>query len=73
MDFVLTPLVYTVGPIVIFIRKTIRNLRAMTLVDRRDHLTRQILRMLIPQLIVSGRSGVPFGLQNMYTDLTIVE
>lgn len=72
-NFVLTPLVYTFGPltfILIFTRKTIRNLRSMTLVDRRDQLTRQILRMLIPQLIVLGISGIPFGLQNMYTDLS---
>ena len=63
----------TIGPltvIIIFTRGTIRNLRATNLVNRRDHLTRQIRRMLIPQLIVLGISGVPFGLQNMYTDLT---
>jgi hypothetical protein len=72
-NFVLTPLVYTVGPltiIIIFTRKTIQNLRATTLVNRRGHLTKQIRRMLIPQLIVLGISGIPFGLQNMYTDLT---
>jgi hypothetical protein len=54
----------------IFTRGTIQNLRATNLVNRRDHLTRQIRRMLIPQLIVLSISGISFGLQNMYTDLT---
>jgi hypothetical protein len=72
-DFILTPLVYIIGPltcIVMFTQGTIRNLRATTLTNRRDHLTRQIRRMLIPQLIVLGISGIPFGLQNIYFDLT---
>jgi hypothetical protein len=72
-NFVLTPFVYAIGPftlIMIFTRGTIQNLRATNLVNRRDHLTRQIRRMLIPQLIVLSISGISFGLQNMYTDLT---
>jgi len=72
-NFLLTPLVYTIGPltlIIVFTRGTIRNLRLTALPNRRDHLTRQIRRMLIPQLIVLGISGIPFGLQNIYFDLT---
>jgi hypothetical protein len=72
-NFLLTPLVYTIGPltlIILFTRGTIQNLRSTALANRRDHLTRQIRRMLIPQLIVLGISGIPFGLQNIYFDLT---
>jgi hypothetical protein len=72
-NFVLTPFVYTIGPltlILFFTRGTIRNLRETKLTDRRDQLTRQIRRMLVPQLIVLVISSIPFGLQNIYTDLT---
>jgi hypothetical protein len=73
-DFILTPLVYTIGPltlIVVFMQGTIRNLRSTTRSNRRDHLTRQIRHMLIPQLLILAISGIPFGLQNIYFDLTI--
>jgi hypothetical protein len=72
-DFVITPLVYIIGPftcIVILTRGTIQNLRLINLSNHRDHLTRQIRRMLVPQLIILGISGIPFGLQNIYFDLT---
>lgn len=71
-NFFLTPLVYTVGPItliVVFTRGTIRNLRSSAMGHKRDRFTKQIRRMLIPQLIILGISSIPFGLQNMYTDL----
>ncbi len=67
-DFFLTPLVYSVGPItiiILFTQLTIRNLRATTLTNQRDHLTKQIRRMLIPQIIILSISGIPFGLQNI--------
>ena len=72
-SFFLTPLVYTIGPITIILvctRGTIRNLCSTTLQNHRDRLTKQIRHMLIPQLIVLGICGIPFGLQNIYTDLT---
>ena len=72
-DYFLTPLVYAIGPltlITIFTRGTIQNLRGTIFVHRRDHFTRQIRRMLIPQLIVLGISGIPFGLQNIYIHIT---
>lgn len=43
INFVLTPLVYTIGPvtlIILFTRGTIRNLRATTIINCRDHLTK---------------------------------
>ena len=72
-DFILTPLVYTIGPltcIVMFTRGAIQNLRSSTFNNHCNHLTKQIRRMLIPQLIILGISGIPFGLQNIYFDLT---
>jgi hypothetical protein len=72
-NYFLTPLVYTIGPltlIIFFTRETIRNLDSTTIVNRHNRLTRQIRRMLIPQLFVLGISGIPFGLQNIYFDLT---
>ncbi|CAF1093135.1 unnamed protein product [Adineta ricciae] len=72
-DFLLTPLIYTIGPltlITLFTRGILLNLNRTTVQSHRDHLTRQIRRMLIPQLILLAMSGIPFGLQNMYFNLT---
>ncbi|CAF3925682.1 unnamed protein product [Rotaria sp. Silwood1] len=72
-NYFLTPIVYTIGPlilIIIFTLGTIRNLRFMNFVHRRTRLTKQIRRMLIPQLFVLVISGIPFGIQNIYDDLT---
>jgi hypothetical protein len=72
-NYFFTPLVYAITPltlIILFTQRSLENLRSMTLIDHRDRLTRQIRRMLIPQLIVLGISGIPFGLQNIYLDLT---
>jgi hypothetical protein len=70
-NYFLTPLVFTFGPltlILMFTQGTIQNLRSTT--SSHDRLRRQIRRMLIPQLIILGISGIPFGLQNIYIDLT---
>ena len=72
-NYFFTPLVYAIVPLTLiihFTQATIRNVQSLSLVDRRDRLTRQIRRMLIPQLILLGISGIPFGLQNIYFDLT---
>ncbi len=72
-DFLVTPLVYTIGPltlIIIFTWSTMRNLRSTALSYRHDRLAKQIRRMLLPQLIVLAISGIPYGLQNIYFDLT---
>lgn len=72
-DYILTPLVYAIGPlslITVFAWGTVRNLRSTCFFNRHDHLTRQIRRMLIPQLLVLAISGIPFGLQNIYIHLT---
>ena len=72
-NYFFTPLVYTICPlslIIIFTRGTIQNLRLIRFSNRRVRLTGQIRRMLIPQLIVLGISGIPFGLQNIYIDMT---
>lgn len=73
-DYFLTPVAYTIGPLVIIIvctRGTIRNLQLSILNKRRNRLTAQIRRMLIPQLIILGTSGIPFGIFNIYVDITI--
>lgn len=72
-DFFLTPLVYTVGPLVLivfFTTRTIHNLRTTFTSSQHSQLTRQIRRMLIPQLVVLAISGVPFGLQSIYFNVT---
>lgn len=72
-NFLFTPLIFTIGPIgfiVIFTRGTIDHLRSTALIQQTDHFTKQIRRMLIPQLVVLIVSSIPFGLQNMYIDLT---
>lgn len=72
-NFVFTPLIFTIGPIgliLIFTRRTIEHLRSTSFLQQNDQLTKQIRRMLIPQLIVLIISSIPFGLQNIYSDLT---
>jgi hypothetical protein len=71
--FFLTPLVYSVGPIIImtvFTLGTIRNLRSVNRSRRQDHLAKQVRRMLTPQLIVLAISGTPFGFEQIYVELT---
>ena len=73
-NYFFTPLAFTVTPltlIIIWSQRTIENLHSMKFTNQRDRLTRQIRRMLIPQLIVLGISGIPFGLQNIYLELTL--
>ena len=72
-DFFLTPLVYTISPlafIIVFTWKTVENLRLTAITNQYSKFTRQIRRMLAPQLIVLAISGIPFGLQSVYFDLT---
>jgi len=71
--YFLTPLVYSVGPliiIIVFTFGTVRNLRSIQRIQRQDHLTKQVRRMLIPQLIVLGISGFPFGFEGIYLEVT---
>lgn len=72
-NYVLTPLVFTVMPLVtilVFMRGTIQNLRNTSLPHRHDRFTRQIRRMLVPQLLILGVSGFPFGLESVYREAT---
>ncbi|CAF0795440.1 unnamed protein product [Adineta steineri] len=71
--YFLTPFVYSVGPLTImtvFTLGTIRNLRSAHSFRQQSHIARQVRRMLIPQLIVLGVSGIPFGFQGIYLQLT---
>jgi hypothetical protein len=71
--YFLTPFVYSVGPLMImlvFTLGTIRNLRSIQSLNQQGYLAIQVRRMLIPQLIVLGVSGIPFGFQGIYLDLT---
>ncbi|CAF1407252.1 unnamed protein product [Rotaria sordida] len=72
-SYILTPLVFIIGPITlitIFTLGTIRNLRSTTLQNRHDRLEKQIRRMLIPQLIILAIFGIPFGIDCIYQDIT---
>ncbi|CAF0795421.1 unnamed protein product [Adineta steineri] len=71
--YFLTPFVYSVGPLtimIVFTLGTIQNLRSAHVFRKQSHLARQVRRMLIPQLIVLGVSGIPFGFQGIYLELT---
>jgi hypothetical protein len=71
--YFLTPFVYSVGPLIImtvFTLGTVRNLRSIKSLNQQGHLAIQVRRMLIPQLIVLGVSGIPFGFEGIYLDLT---
>jgi hypothetical protein len=71
--YFLTPLVYSIGPLAIMILctlGTIRNLRSVQGSNQKRNLGKKVRRMLIPQLIVLGISGIPFGFQGIYLDLS---
>lgn len=73
LNYFLTPMVYTILPfflIVFFSQGTIRNLRSTALANRHDRLTKQIRRMLIPQLMILGISGFPFSIEVIYFEVT---
>jgi hypothetical protein len=71
--FVFTPLVYCLGPggvIIYSILGTIHNLRSNAASICHTHLENQVRAMLMPQLIILGISGIPFGFQGVYLDIT---
>ncbi|CAF1510589.1 unnamed protein product, partial [Adineta steineri] len=71
--YFLTPFVYSVGTLIIMIvctLDTLRNLRSIRSFSQQGYLTREVHRMLIPQLIVLGASEIPFGFQGIYLELT---
>ncbi|CAF4053159.1 unnamed protein product, partial [Adineta steineri] len=66
--YFLTPFVYSVGTLIIMIvctLDTLRNLRSIRSFSQQGYLTREVHRMLIPQLIVLGASEIPFGFQGI--------
>jgi hypothetical protein len=70
--YFLTPFVYSIGPLIImtiFTFGTIRNLRSVHSLNRQGQLSKQVRRIFIPQLIVLGVYGIPFGFQGIYLDL----
>jgi hypothetical protein len=72
-SYILTPIVFIIGPFTLitsFTLGTMRNLRSTTFANRHDRLARQIRRMLIPQLIILAICGIPFGIENIYEDIT---
>ncbi|KAF9758306.1 hypothetical protein NGRA_3143, partial [Nosema granulosis] len=71
--YVFTPFVYGVGPagvITYCTLGTMRNLRLSTIKRSSKRLTTQVRAMLIPQLITLAISGIPFGFQGIYLDMT---
>jgi hypothetical protein len=72
-NYVLTPFVYIVVPVIvidIFTQGTIRHLRSSRILRRHSRLTKQIRRMLIPQLTILAISGLPYGLESIYLEST---
>ncbi|CAF1433948.1 unnamed protein product [Rotaria sp. Silwood1] len=64
--YVMTPFVYSIGPILvisIFTMGTVRNLHDVTGHRPQGRLAQQVRHMLLPQLLVLVISGVPFGFQ----------
>ncbi|CAF1215554.1 unnamed protein product [Didymodactylos carnosus] len=72
-NYVLAPIVFIVGPITlitVFTWGTLRNLHTTTLVKHNHRLAKQVRRMLIPQLFILALFGIPFGIDNMYQNIT---
>jgi hypothetical protein len=68
-----TPLVYGVGPSTIIIFSTygtIKNLRSNFVHKPHERLRNQVRAMLLPQIIILAISGIPFGFQGIYLDIT---
>ncbi|CAF1238412.1 unnamed protein product [Rotaria sordida] len=71
--YVFTPLVYCICPIAVVTyctRGTIQNLRSNVILNTHDRLSKQVRAMLVPQLIILSISGIPFGFQGVYLDIT---
>lgn len=73
--YVFTPLVYGIGPVVTIIlctRGIVRNLQASMVQNQtsKERLAAQVRSMLLPQLAILGISGIPFGFQGVYLNLT---
>ncbi|CAF0997228.1 unnamed protein product [Adineta steineri] len=71
--YIFTPLVYGLGPVGVItycILGTVKNLRLNNIHRSHEKLAKQVRAMLIPQLIILAISGIPFGFQNIYLDMT---
>lgn len=71
--YLFTPVVYGLGPVTIITWSTlgtVRNLRSKIVQNSRSRLTRQVRAMLMPQLLILAVSGIPFGFQGVYLDIT---
>ncbi|CAF0727374.1 unnamed protein product [Rotaria sp. Silwood1] len=71
--YVFTPLVYCIGPIAVVTfctRGTIKNLRSNIIRNTQESLSKQVRSMLLPQLTILAISGIPFGFQGVYLDIT---
>lgn len=71
--YAFTPIAYCFGPIsviVFSILGTIKNLRHNNLPKSRDRLAVQVRAMMMPQLLILAISGIPFGFQGVYLDIT---
>ncbi|UJR32486.1 hypothetical protein I4U23_019948 [Adineta vaga] len=67
------PFVYGVGPVGVITYctlGTVRNLRTNNVHEAHAKLTKQVRAMLVPQLIILAISGIPFGFQSVYIELT---
>ena len=71
--YVFTPLVYGLGPagvITYCTLGTVQNLRLSNIRKSNEKLTKQVRAMLMPQLIILAISGIPFGFQGVYLEIT---
>ena len=68
-----TPLVYCLCPAGVITYSTlgiVKNLRINTIHTSHERLAQQVRAMLMPQLIVLAISGIPFGFQGVYLEIT---
>ncbi|CAF1074561.1 unnamed protein product [Adineta steineri] len=71
--YVFTPLVYGIVPAFVITYCTtgiVRNLRGNHTQGSDKKITNQVRAMLTPQLFILAISGIPFGFQGIYLDLT---
>lgn len=71
--YLFTPVVYGVGPVTVITLSTsgtVRHLRCKVIQKSRSRLTTQVRAMLMPQLFILAISGIPFGFQGIYLEIT---
>jgi hypothetical protein len=77
-SYAVTPISFTILPIILFtyfnigIVKNLRDAPVIAISNTNKRMARQVLRMLVPQLIILIASGLPFTIETLYSAATML-